>query len=394
MNVLDFAEDPGAVEAAQIQRRMQLAQMIASQGMNGAPVYSNKAAVAKALQGMLGSMEVNNAEKAQRELAQRRSDEKQQEMAGIIEAAQAGEGKRGELAKLLAGSKNPAMQQAGLSMMMKGPGKLEKVDLGDKIGFMDESGRIVREIPKGVSPDTRFGAETVKADTRYTHDNPSGTAKLTDERTRSEGAANRGVQLAGQAAVDRRAGEANAIAADNRRAATDMKGREDIDGLRKEFYARPEVKNFNEAMPVLAAAKKAPDTPQGDLALVYGVGKVLDPNSVVREGEMGLVLKSGSIMERLMGSARVNFGKGRLTPEVRQRLTDMLEQRVGEYKGQYDNARASYEGIAKQRGYDSSQIFTEIGGGGVPRIQSDADYAALPSGATFVGPDGKTRRKP
>jgi hypothetical protein len=27
-------------------------------------------------------------------------------------------------------------------------------------------------------------------------------------------------------------------------------------------------------------------------------------------------------------------------------------------------------------------------------IQSDADYNALPSGATFVGPDGKTRRKP
>jgi hypothetical protein len=28
------------------------------------------------------------------------------------------------------------------------------------------------------------------------------------------------------------------------------------------------------------------------------------------------------------------------------------------------------------------------------RINSDADYAALPSGARFVGPDGKTRRKP
>ena len=27
-------------------------------------------------------------------------------------------------------------------------------------------------------------------------------------------------------------------------------------------------------------------------------------------------------------------------------------------------------------------------------IKSDADYNALPSGATFVGPDGKTRRKP
>ena len=32
--------------------------------------------------------------------------------------------------------------------------------------------------------------------------------------------------------------------------------------------------------------------------------------------------------------------------------------------------------------------------GGAKRINGDADYDALPSGATFIGPDGKTRRKP
>jgi hypothetical protein len=178
--------------------------------------------------------------------------------------------------------------------------------------------------------------------------------------------------------------------------AQDTRGREDIDGIRKEFNALPEVKNYKEAVPVLASAKKAPDTPQGDLSLIYAVGKVLDPNSVVREGEMALVLKSGSLMERMMGTARVNFGAGgRLSPEMRQKLTTMLDQRVGEYKNQYEGARKTYDGIAKQRGYDSSQIFTEVGGeAGATRVQSDADYAALPSGATFVGPDGKTRRKP
>jgi len=30
----------------------------------------------------------------------------------------------------------------------------------------------------------------------------------------------------------------------------------------------------------------------------------------------------------------------------------------------------------------------------VPRISGDAEYNALPSGAEFIGPDGKTRRKP
>ena len=31
---------------------------------------------------------------------------------------------------------------------------------------------------------------------------------------------------------------------------------------------------------------------------------------------------------------------------------------------------------------------------GTPRISSDAEYDALPSGTVFIGPDGKTRRKP
>ena len=33
-------------------------------------------------------------------------------------------------------------------------------------------------------------------------------------------------------------------------------------------------------------------------------------------------------------------------------------------------------------------------GSGMATISTDAEYDALPSGTTFVGPDGKTRRKP
>lgn len=36
----------------------------------------------------------------------------------------------------------------------------------------------------------------------------------------------------------------------------------------------------------------------------------------------------------------------------------------------------------------------KFSGGGPAKITGDADYKALPSGATFVGPDGKIRRKP
>lgn len=131
----------------------------------------------------------------------------------------------------------------------------------------------------------------------------------------------------------------------------------DTTAIRKEFEDRTEVKNFRQAMPVLEAARKAPDTPQGDLQLIYGVGKVLDPNSVVREGEMALVVKSGSPAERIDGFINYLQGGGRLSPKARARLVTALESRTREYQRDYDAARRSYDALARRRGLDPSEIF-------------------------------------
>jgi hypothetical protein len=50
--------------------------------------------------------------------------------------------------------------------------------------------------------------------------------------------------------------------------------------------------------------------------------------------------------------------------------------------------------IAQEKALSGSQPVTSPTAGGIVTITSDAEYEALPSGTTFVGPDGKTRRKP
>jgi len=50
--------------------------------------------------------------------------------------------------------------------------------------------------------------------------------------------------------------------------------------------------------------------------------------------------------------------------------------------------------IAQEKALSGSQPTTTPTAGGIVTITSDAEYEALPSGTTFVGPDGKTRRKP
>jgi hypothetical protein len=72
---------------------------------------------------------------------------------------------------------------------------------------------------------------------------------------------------------------------------------------------------------VKAAANS--ETPAGDMALIFGYMKVLDPSSVVREGEFATVQNSASVPEQIRGLYNRILRGERLTPEQRQ---DFLAQ--------------------------------------------------------------------
>lgn len=141
---------------------------------------------------------------------------------------------------------------------------------------------------------------------------------------------------------------------------TGQKAGDLVSGLRKEFNALQPVQNYRAALPVVESAKNAPDTPAGDLDLIYAVGKALDPNSVVREGELNLVIKSGSPLQRFAGYAQyIGAGKGRLPAAQRAELIAMLDGRVGQLKGAHDMAAAPYIKQAQALGLPMDQIFQE-----------------------------------
>lgn len=211
MKTYDLAPDPQAVAQEQIAQKARLAELLMSGATAQTPVYSTRAGLARLLAGALAGHQMQGAQKEKMALAEQAKAQRSSEMDAIIQASESPDpNKRLALAKLLARSSDPGMQQAGLGMLMKGPGKVTWVDLGDKRVGTDETGRPIpgMELPKGVSPDTRFSKETVGADTRFTHTTPSAGALLTDERTRAEGAANRGVTVRGQNMSDTRAREA------------------------------------------------------------------------------------------------------------------------------------------------------------------------------------------
>ena len=114
---------------------------------------------------------------------------------------------------------------------------------------------------------------------------------------------------------------------------------EDIASLRKDISALPETKRYGEAAPIFRSMVKSAPNPSAaaDLDFVYGVAKIFDPDSVVREGEMKLVGQAQSLPEDIKGFIqRVTSGQGRLTQEARYRILEVAQTRMNELRGAYD----------------------------------------------------------
>jgi hypothetical protein len=174
-----------------------------------------------------------------------------------------------------------------------------------------------------------------------------------------------------QAAATRDA--ANTQAAATRDAANIQNGFQNETALRKEFEGLSEVKNYKQAYPAFAAVKDAAsrNTPQSDINIIYGIAKLYDPTSVVREGEYATVANSPNIPERIKGYAQFLQGGGRLSKATKEQLVQEAQGRLGTYKAEVDKARGSYEQIAKRRNIDPASVFQDMG-----------DVGAQPSGSS------------
>jgi len=129
--------------------------------------------------------------------------------------------------------------------------------------------------------------------------------------------------------------------------------------LRNDFNNLPQVKSWNVIEPVLMSAREAAKDTSGasDLNMIYALGKVLDPNSVVREGELDMAANTGSLGQKIAGYYKsVNQG-GKLPPSVKQDLLRQIESRTYSQKQQYESAKNKYTEIAKKNQLDPNDLF-------------------------------------
>lgn len=212
---------------------------------------------------------------------------------------------------------------------------------------------------------------------------------------------------------------------------TDRQSRQDSRALRREFEALPDVKDYRTVESAFRQVERLSQNsgnPADDVALTFSFMKMLDPGSVVREGEYALVGRAQGLTGRaLVALQRIDSGEA-LTPELRADLRETAQRVLEGRRSRYDALVNQYRGYAEEDGFDPNRIVPDqpraqdgprvrfepspqqrqwyqqygrpqarnpVGSRGNPRLINPADprtsYGNVPSGQYFVTPDGQLR---
>ena len=98
----------------------------------------------------------------------------------------------------------------------------------------------------------------------------------------------------------------------------------------KEFESAPEVQSYNVLASTVTSLSNAvyDDSKVSDLDFVYGVAKALDPTSVVRESEAGMVIDAQGLDAATLGRINGIWGGGALLPNQRLELLSLVRRRA------------------------------------------------------------------
>lgn len=126
----------------------------------------------------------------------------------------------------------------------------------------------------------------------------------------------------------------------------------------------------------------------GDLALIFNYMKILDPGSVVREGEFATAQNAAGVPDRLRAQYNKVINGERLAPETRK---DFLDRGIKLYEGQeqlHSQRTDSFRKTAQKSGIDPEQVIIDLPRPRIFKNLQDAEKANLPKG-TVIAVNGR-----
>lgn len=131
--------------------------------------------------------------------------------------------------------------------------------------------------------------------------------------------------------------------------------------LRDEWNKLPAVREFQGQSAAFSrvAASAMERTPAGDMALIFGVMKLLDPASTVREGEAAQASQAPGIEASILTQYNQAVRGQMLTEERRQELFNMAKSQYQAAESSIGRVRQQYEKTALNQGLNPDEVLTD-----------------------------------
>jgi hypothetical protein len=118
--------------------------------------------------------------------------------------------------------------------------------------------------------------------------------------------------------------------------------------LRKEYNAHDSVKAYNDVRDAYEKVRSAAqiDSGPGDMSLIFGYMKMIDPGSTVREGEFATAEKAGGVSAEIRNIYNKALTGERLTPDLRRQFVESAEKMYSDTAQNLSDTNTRYGGIA------------------------------------------------
>jgi hypothetical protein len=134
--------------------------------------------------------------------------------------------------------------------------------------------------------------------------------------------------------------------------------------LRQEVQGLPSYKNIAQSAPVYKSMLEAAgrDTRAADVNMIYGMAKIMDPGSVVRESEMTVAQAIATLPQQLQATVQSQLTtSGRLTPDVREAIMQEAHSRIGSYQSMFEQDAGMFRGIAQRNRMNEADVLPTFG---------------------------------
>jgi len=232
----------------------------------------------------------------------------------------------------------PGMGQAGLNAYKETVGRLFPTAEQTAATRLQEANAIIKEAEAKFAPQ-KFGLEINLTESEI--ERAKAARRASDAAARASGEE----QRLKQAQADQLA--AGVIPAEKRPEAER--------NFRKEYSDQTKV--YQDVKASYGRVLSSDDSAVGDLSLIFGYMKMLDPGSVVREGEFATAQNAAGIPERIQNIYNRIVSGERLNSDQRKAFKGQAERLFKQAGQQEAQVRAGIERIAKNYGLNTANIF-------------------------------------